>query len=268
MVLVHGLGGSHFNWVEVADDLAANHRVVAPDLAGFGITPRSGKKATIGRNRRLIDEFIDGMGFTSPVTLVGNSMGGLIAMMEAAEAPEKVAALVLVTPALPPARPVKVTRHALMRLVLPIMPVVGPALARRYRDALPLEQQVDDTLEMLCVDAARVSADARDTMLEMARRRVDMEWAIPAFVEASRSIVLFFAMRRRFWSVVDRIACPVLVVQGEHDVIVPPQAARQLQRRRPDFSFEFFSDAGHIPHIETPSEFVAVAERFLQPVRT
>ncbi|MGI9609095.1 MAG: alpha/beta fold hydrolase, partial [Acidimicrobiia bacterium] len=47
MVLVHGLGGSHLNWLHVAHRLAERHRVVAVDLAGFGLTPPAGRKATV-----------------------------------------------------------------------------------------------------------------------------------------------------------------------------------------------------------------------------
>jgi len=46
MVLVHGLGGSHLNWVQVAPALAAERRVLAVDLAGFGLTPAAGRAAT------------------------------------------------------------------------------------------------------------------------------------------------------------------------------------------------------------------------------
>src|SRR6266704_1878725 len=100
MVLVHGLGGSHLNWAAVGSALAARARVLAPDLAGFGRTPLAGRAATVQANRRLLDRFLDAVG-DGPAILVGNSMGGLIAMLEAARRPAKVAGLVLVGPAQP-----------------------------------------------------------------------------------------------------------------------------------------------------------------------
>ena len=266
LVLIHGLGGSHLNWMAVADALTAYHRVYALDLAGFGLTPLSGRRATLTRNRQLIDDFISGMGFDSPVILAGNSMGGLLVMMQAAVAPKTVAAAILVTPALPPVRPIKIDRYAVTRLALPILPFVGPAYARRIRNAAPVAQQVDTMLDMLCVDSRRLSDEIRAATLAMAQRRLHMEWAIPSFVAASRSIVWLLARRSRVRSIVDQIACPVLVIQGERDVIVPPQAARWLQERRPDFVFEFFPDAGHVPQMETPGEFVAAVERCLSRI--
>src|SRR5438105_12468165 len=100
MILVHGLGGSHANWAAVGPGLAARARVVAPDLAGFGRTPLGDRAATVQTNRRILDRFVDAVA-DGPVILIGNSMGGLIAMMEAARRPGKVAALVLVGPAQP-----------------------------------------------------------------------------------------------------------------------------------------------------------------------
>jgi pimeloyl-ACP methyl ester carboxylesterase len=266
LVLVHGLGGSHLNWLAVAAGLTHRHRVYAPDLAGFGLTPPIRRSASIHANRRLLDGFIDEISPGEPVTLVGNSMGGLIAMMEAAEAPEKVAALVLVTPALPPVSRSAVNRSAVLRIAVPSLPVVGPKIADRYTSLVPLERQVDDTFEMLCVDAGRVPEELRVATLEMHRVRQDMEWAIPAFVEASRSIGLLFARRKRYLSMIHRIACPVLVVHGEHDAVVPVAAARWLRTQRPDFRYAFFDDAGHIPHIETADRFLATVDEFLAGV--
>jgi pimeloyl-ACP methyl ester carboxylesterase len=265
MVLLHGLGGSHLNWLAVAPGLARTNRVYALDLAGFGLTPLSGRRATVEANRSLLDRFIATVSPDEPVTLVGNSMGGLISMMEAAAAPEKVAAAVLVTPALPPVTRSAVNRNTMLRIALPVLPGIGPVIADRYQASISPERQVDETFEMLCVDARRVPREVRRGSIEMTKLRRDMEWAVPAFVEASRSIALLFARRRRFMSMLHRISCPVLVVHGEHDVIVPAAAARWLRRQRPDFRFEFFQDAGHIPQIETGDAFVEAVDRFLEP---
>src|SRR5207249_2847631 len=95
LVLVHGLGGSHVNWLAVAPVLARRARVLAVDLAGFGRTPLGERSADVHANRVLLDRFLDAVA-AGPAVLVGNSMGGLVAMMEAALAPERVAGLVLV----------------------------------------------------------------------------------------------------------------------------------------------------------------------------
>src|SRR2546426_7271482 len=100
LVLVHGLGGSHLNWLAVAPALARGARVLAVDLAGFGRTPLGERSADVPSNRLLLDRFLAAIA-AGPAIVVGNSMGGLLAMMEAAVAPERVAALALVAPAQP-----------------------------------------------------------------------------------------------------------------------------------------------------------------------
>src|SRR2546430_1919938 len=98
LVLVHGLGGSHVNWLAVAPALARGARVLALDLAGFGRTPLGERSADVHANRVLLDRFLDAVA-AAPAILIGNSMGGLLAMLEAARAPERVAGLVLVAAA-------------------------------------------------------------------------------------------------------------------------------------------------------------------------
>ena len=54
MLLVHGLGGAHLNWMAVAPQLAAHHRVYALDLPGFGRSPLAGRRSTIAANVDLV----------------------------------------------------------------------------------------------------------------------------------------------------------------------------------------------------------------------
>jgi pimeloyl-ACP methyl ester carboxylesterase len=103
IVFVHGLGGSHLNWCLIGPELAAGRRAVALDLHGFGLTPGTRATATVQRNTRLLDRFVREV-TGGPVILAGNSMGGLISIMQASAAPDTVRGLVLIDPALPPPR--------------------------------------------------------------------------------------------------------------------------------------------------------------------
>ena len=102
-MFVHGLGGSHLNWCLIGPRLAAGRRAVALDLHGFGLTPGTRATSTVQHNARLLDRFVREVTGT-PVILVGNSMGGLISILQASAAPDTVAGLVLIDPALPPPR--------------------------------------------------------------------------------------------------------------------------------------------------------------------
>src|SRR5712691_5881561 len=82
-VLVHGLGGSHLNWVQVAPALAGLGRVFALDLPGFGYSPRAGRRSRLMDGRRVVSGFIEKFRSGS-VILCGNSMGGGIGILQAA----------------------------------------------------------------------------------------------------------------------------------------------------------------------------------------
>src|ERR687886_1016756 len=100
LVCVHGLGGAALNWMAVGPGLARSHRVLAPDMRGFGGTPLLGRSADVDANQRLLDRFVREVAGPSAI-LVGNSMGGLLSVLQAARQPETVQALVLANPALP-----------------------------------------------------------------------------------------------------------------------------------------------------------------------
>ena len=105
-VCVHGLGGSLLNWAPVAPGLARHGRVIALDLAGFGLTPLEERGAGVGSNWKVLDGFLRTLDLP-PVVLIGNSMGGMLALIQAAHAPQSVHSLVLVDAALPRTRTVQ-----------------------------------------------------------------------------------------------------------------------------------------------------------------
>ena len=86
IVAVHGLEGSAVNWSALAPLLTDRYRVLAPDLAGHGFTRSAGRGVNVASNRALLGRFIQEVA-GSPVILMGNSMGGMISLSEAAAAP-------------------------------------------------------------------------------------------------------------------------------------------------------------------------------------
>src|SRR5689334_1604536 len=87
LVLVHGLGGSHLNWDLLAPLLTDSARVFALDLPGFGLSEPELRLATVQNNRRVLDRFIQEVAGV-PVVLVGNSMGGMISILQTSRRPE------------------------------------------------------------------------------------------------------------------------------------------------------------------------------------
>jgi len=251
VVLVHGLGGSHANWSSLAPLLTGEYRVIAPDLAGFGLTVGGPRSAAIPANRRLLDQFLAEVA-GEPVILVGNSMGGLISAMEAAKHPEAVSRLVLIDPALPipVSWPDPVVTAMFGEFLLPKR--ARRALARR-RGPKTSEQLAVDLLALVCADPGRVDPAVVEEHKALARRRVDDRHANRDFLIAARSLQPFLGTgRRRFSAMLHSITQPVLLLHGDKDRLINVRAARQAARNNPSWTFAVASGVGHVPQLEDP----------------
>lgn len=261
-VLVHGLGGSHVNWLSVAPRLAERGRVLAVDLAGFGRTPPAGRRATLGGNRRLLSRFIHATG-AAPAILIGNSMGGAISAMQASAEPETAAGLVLVDPALPRARSVAPDPLVAAVFATYLVPGVGEQFIRQRAKLLGPEKLVRETMRMCCVDPARIDPAVIDAHVALATERQGYPWAHRAFLTAARSLIRRLARRERFLAILHAISCPTLLVHGERDRLVPVAAARAIAQMRPDWTLQVFEDVGHVPQLEDPELWLATVNLWL-----
>ncbi len=97
IVMVHGAGGTRWEWVESMTSLASNHQVLAPDLIGFGDSPRRDIVHSTGYLSEFLATFIEST-CSGLVTLVGHSLGGRVILDVALRRPEAVEGLVLISP--------------------------------------------------------------------------------------------------------------------------------------------------------------------------
>jgi pimeloyl-ACP methyl ester carboxylesterase len=263
VVCVHGLGGSHVNWLAVGPQLAETCRVVAVDLAGHGLTPAAGRSCRVSANRQLLDRFLTEVVGT-PVILVGNSMGGMLSMMEAVAAPAHVAGLVLICPALPRApqsgRPDPIVARNFLAYA---MPGVGERFLRRRRARFTPEQLVAMTLELCCVDRRRVPAHVVAASEALVRRRATMPDIDAGFLEAARSVLRVGFRTARYNALLDQISQPVLLLHGAHDRLVPVASARAVAGRLPGWRLEVNDRVGHVPQLEDPDWTAAMIRDWL-----
>ncbi len=263
LVLVHGLGGHHLNWLGVAPRLAERARVVAPDLAGFGRTPPSGRSSSIRANRVLLDRFIDEL-FDEPVILVGNSMGGLISLMQTALRPDKVAGLVLVDPALPRTKGARPDALVIAAFASYGVPGIGERFVRERARRLGPEGLVRETLRICTVDPSRVPQHVYEAHVELSRERLTtMDWAHERYLEAARSLLGVLARKSTYHAMVRQVRAPTLMIHGARDRLVPLAAAYETHAVRPDWVLEVFDDIGHTPQLEAPERFVETVSRWL-----
>jgi len=265
IVAVHGLGGAGWNWAAVAPKLSKHYRMLALDLAGHGRTPAAGRKTTVGANRRLLDRFLKTV-VGQRVTLMGNSMGGAISLLEAAASPDLVEALVLVDPALP--RPVLAPVDPLVALSFAVMsvPGLGEAAMRRRRGKRTPEQQVRETLALCCVDAMRIPPDVVAMGIALAEERAGYRYAARDFVAAARSLVRLLALSSRFRDAMRAVDVPVLMLHGDHDRLVPLRVAEGVAEANPRWRFEVARGIGHVPQLEAPDWTASVVLDWLAPL--
>ena len=256
LLMVHGLGGNALNWMSVGPAIARTHRALAIDLAGFGQTPLHGRAATVAANAELTHAFITKV-IGEPVVLMGNSMGGHIAVLEAAAHPESVQAMVLVDPAIPGPHVSRPEPMMLATMAALSVPGLARTLLDRRVRALGAEGLVKEALAIVCVDPARVDPEVVAAHVQLTRER---EHLGPqngrAFVQASRSIGLRMA-DPRFWARVAMVSAPTFVIHGSQDRLIPLSAVRELIRRRPDWTLDVLDGVGHVPMMETPDYFMS-----------
>jgi len=262
LLMVHGLGGAAVNWMAVGPDLAKGHRTFALDLAGFGRTPLFNRSAALGANANLVHRFITEV-IGEPVILMGNSMGGHIAILEAADHPEWVSELILVDPAIPGVhvrRPDPTTLGVVAAVSLPGLAEL--VIDRRARLLGP-ERLVERTIAMVAADPARVGGELLEAHMQLTRERSNLgRQNSRAFTQAVRSLGLRMA-DPRFWTRLKKVEAPTLIVHGELDRLIPLAAARDLVRRRPDWDLEILEGVGHVPMMETPDRFVQIVNQWL-----
>jgi pimeloyl-ACP methyl ester carboxylesterase len=261
-VCVHGLGGSLLNWISVAPGLTERGRVIAVDLAGFGKTPREGRSSGMRANRALLSRFVREV-VDGPVILAGNSMGGAIVMLQAALEPDSASGLILTSPALPFARGTRPDPMVAMAFAAYQVPGVGERFMRERARRMGPERLVRETLKLCTVDPERVDPAVVDVMIEAATERQDVPDAIPAFLEAARSLLRLSRRTKFGHDVIDRITCPVLLIHGRHDRLVRVQSAIAAVERQPDWRLVILEDDGHVAQLEDPQRWVQEVEGWL-----
>ena len=251
LVCVHGLGGSLVNWAALAPLLTGTCRVLALDLAGFGRTRGGGRSTGVQANRRLLQRFLEEVAGT-PVILVGNSMGGLISVLQAATSPDTVAGLVLVDPALPVGPTMLPDPRVAATFAMFAVPALGRTLLSLRRSRTTADEAARDLLRLCCADASRVPDHVVEQHVDLARQRRDYPDADAELVAAAQSLMWVLADSGRYRAAQQSIAAPVLLLHGDRDRLVPIASARATARANPSWRFEEAAGVGHVPQLEVP----------------
>jgi len=255
IVFVHGLGGSHLNWCLLGPQLTAGRRVVALDLHGFGLTPGLRVNSTVQANAHLLDRFITEV-IGMPVILVGNSMGGLISILETAANPGAIRSVVLIDPALP-LPPQKPDWQVSGQFLLYTLPGLGPLTVARLMSSVSPEEAVRQLVQLCFADPSRADPEIIKADVALVARRHPATAAQASarariFLAAARSLLRVLSRRRSYNAMMSGIDVPVLLIGGEADRLVSVAAMRQAAARNPQWESVMLPGVGHTPQLEVP----------------
>ena len=251
-VYVHGLGGSALNWTDLAALLGPRAAGTAVDLPGFGRSrPPAGFDFTPAAHTDALLCFLAGR--NEPVHLVGNSLGGAVALGVAARRPELVRTLTLVSPAMPDRRP-DPRRMADIRLALALVPGPIGERARAGLAAIAPRARAEQTIRVCFGDPSLVP---EHRLVEAAKEivvRSALEWAQEAGERTAKAMVASWWWGTSPWAVAARVQAPTLVVWGDRDRLVSPRLAARTTATIPRARLLMLPGVGHVAQIETPQK--------------
>jgi pimeloyl-ACP methyl ester carboxylesterase len=272
---VHGLGGASTNWTDLMDLLRqpgpppgldemtgpAGLGGVWPggplldcealDMPGHGHSPPApdgdySVRAKVTLTARLIEQ--RGRG---PVHLIGNSLGGAVCTSLAANRPDLVKTLTLVSPALPDLKP----RPVPMRVSALRIPGFGPWMLRRAAK-VPARQRVAATLRDVYFDPAAVSPERMAEEIAEVEREDTLSYVWDALLKSANGVVTEYFRRgpAALWREAAQVTADVLAVYGSHDRLVDPRMAARAARTFQHVRVVILPRTGHVAMMERPAD--------------
>ena len=255
VLLLHGLGGAKSSFYDTAAALSRRYRVHAIDLPGFG----GSSKPPLARYdapffARTVLAAMDSMGIDR-AHIVGNSMGGRVAIEMGARAPRarrRPGAAV-------PRRGVRAAR-------------VAPRRARaapRARAAAPFARAQPDRVQFWSMFADRdlVDPTVADIAVDEFERIYRTAGARLAFLTSARNVYLERPFGRGgFYPRLAHLAPPAMFVWSSHDKLIPPGFQRHVERWLPSAEQILLDGCGHVPQVERPDHTNGLLERFFARV--
>jgi pimeloyl-ACP methyl ester carboxylesterase len=245
LVLLHGVGASRAVWNRVVSQLAADRLVLTPDLPGFGESTPAGA----GFDLESVAGALAGplaARAGRPFDLVGNSLGGAVALALGVLRPDMVSRLVLAAPA--------GFSHTPAPLASAAATAIGPMLTLRRIFGAPLARSPTVRQALLwgaIAEPSRLSADDARTMLQASRGSTRIGPATSAVLRADLSGLLA------------QLELPLGLIWGRRDRVVPITALGRIRAIRPSAVVEIIADAAHVPQLERPGAFVVALRHVL-----
>lgn len=245
LLFVHGFPLNHTMWSAQIAEFSKTHRVIAPDLRGFGGTDGALYSVSMDRYADDLVELLEALQADQPITFCGLSMGGYIAFQFALRHPQWLERLILCD-----------TRSA----------ADSPeAAANRLKMADIVTKQGPEPVAWAMMPKLFAAATVqKNPALADRVRTMVMETDPVAIAAAHRGM----AIRPDVSGHLSRIRVPTLVIVGEHDAISPPAEMKAIADELPQGRFVQIPNAGHMAPMEDPVGVNRVIREFLRSPRS
>lgn len=251
IVLLHGAGENAVDWSWVMPLLADGYRVVAPDLPGRLRCTSPGEGTTPSQFAEFLGQFLDAIHVPQAV-VVGNSLGGLIAMQFALTHPERVSALVLAD------------SIGLGQEINPMIQwMVSPGVSEM---GVAWSVTTPGSLSRAWMRAGLYFARpgrAPNQWIEEQTSLAQQPGVLQTWVTSLRMVVGPAGQAEVLLDRLPELRMPTLLVWGERDGVVPHYHAQRALERLPHGCLHLIADCGHLPQVEEPAEFAHTVLGFL-----
>ena len=241
LVMVHGFGGDKETWLLLAPLLRRGRRLVLIDLPGHGRSSSIADAATPRRHATAVRSVLDSLGIERAV-LVGNSLGGGVALRLATDEPARVAALVLVASTGPWSHNTDEAK-SWEESDNPLIPAASDEAVRAFVGRVTEKPPAVPQAVVRYVTARRAAQSAQLRRLFSDFIRATGPEAIPEDLGSIRQ--------------------PALIIHGERDRVIGVESAHRLARRLPAAVLHVLPGVGHVPQLEAPARVAKLVDRFV-----
>jgi 2-hydroxy-6-oxonona-2,4-dienedioate hydrolase len=227
LVLLHGLFGALSNFVDLVEYFRKHYRVIVPMLPLFDLDILH---TTVGGLAKFVNKFLEHRNYRN-VHLLGNSLGGHVALLHVLKNPERIRSITLTGSS----------------------GLFESAMGDSYPKRGDYEY-IKKKTQLTFYDPAIASKELVDEVYEIVNVRMK---AIKIIALAKSAI------RNNLGEELNQIKQPTLLIWGADDTITPPFVGREFQRLIPNSELHFIDKCGHAPMMEVPADFNIILHKFL-----
>jgi 2-hydroxy-6-oxonona-2,4-dienedioate hydrolase len=227
LILLHGLFGALSNFQDLIEYFRKHYKVIVPILPLFELDILH---TTVGGLEKFVYRFIEARGYRE-IHLLGNSLGGHVALVHVLKHPEKIKSLILTGS--------------------------SGLFENGMGDTYPKRgdyEYIKKKTQLTFYDPQMASKELVDEVYEIVNSRIK----VIKIIALAKS-----AIRNNLGDELNAIRQPTLLVWGNNDTITPPFVAREFNKLIPNSELHFIDKCGHAPMMEVPDEFNRILDKFL-----